>query len=618
MSKAHFPGANTTAQYWAGKFTGSTMNTNCACIHTTEGFSWPSYGGGASAPHLTILPNIATKTVSVRQHFPANKSSRALVNLSGGVETNTLNVLQIELIGTCDSKNRTTWLGRRAGVDYIYWPDAPDWALEAIAPVFQWLDADWPNFKIADTAPRGWVQYPASYGVNAKQRMTFSEWRNAYGIFGHEHVPENSHGDPGNFPIKRLIDFALGTIAPTPEPETPVVWTPREDEYRVDITLPVYGRVAPHVDATKVTDALAVGSVIYATAIITQSDGDWVRSKYGTCFKVSSLTLLGDEPTPEPDPEPGATTYTVLPGDTLASIASRHGLTLAQLLELNGLDIIAPGLVLAVTADTEPEPEPEPEPGPTLKIVSLNLWGYADGGDNTQIERLPRVRPFIAEQKPDIFAVQELSNQAADKKVHAGGQSAYTPLAYLDTKLDLDRFDAGSDGRYVYGDDAVTFVAGDTLDLLPRYKADDKQAAPIVGEKDGVRFGVCSYHLENEGPDSNRIAQAKDMIVKAEAMWDEHSVPKSNRFYCGDANFSTVVRDAFAPAGYVDTAAVAKVKKNVGRRSYSTYGKTVNGARIDFITAPEGTEVLEFEQDVDYAMSDHNAQIATLRLQPNQ
>lgn len=226
MSKNHFPGADTTAQYWAGKFIGSTMNTNCICLHTTETSTWPGYGSGASAPHMTIRPNIATKTVSIRQHFPAGMSSRALVNLSGGVETNTLNVFQIELIGTCDSRyrvSRSEW--GVAGVDYIYWPDAPDWLIEAIAPVVKWLDAEWPDFKIADATPRGWVRYPDSYGLHATQRMTFSEWANAYGIFGHQHVPENTHGDPGNFPIAKLVSFAKGTVpvpvpvpAPTPTP----------------------------------------------------------------------------------------------------------------------------------------------------------------------------------------------------------------------------------------------------------------------------------------------------------------------------------------------------------------------------------------------------------------
>ena len=248
MSKNFYPPANRTVQYWAGKFVGSTMNTNCACIHTTETTGWPSYGGGASAPHMTVLPNIAAQTVSVRQHYPANKSSRALVNLAGGVETNTLNVFQIELIGTCDSRYAKRWGSKVAGKDYIYWPDAPDWLLEAIAPIFQWLDAEWPGFKLVDATPRGWVKYPDSYGLKAKQRMSFAEWRNAYGIFGHQHVPENTHGDPGNFPISRLVEIATRKPEPVPTPEPEPAPTPEPD--------PVGPKPAP-VDTSALGDLIA-------------------------------------------------------------------------------------------------------------------------------------------------------------------------------------------------------------------------------------------------------------------------------------------------------------------------------------------------------------------------
>jgi peptidoglycan hydrolase-like protein with peptidoglycan-binding domain len=34
--------------------------------------------------------------------------------------------------------------------------------------------------------------------LNAKQRMSFAQWNSYQGICGHEHAPENDHGDPGN------------------------------------------------------------------------------------------------------------------------------------------------------------------------------------------------------------------------------------------------------------------------------------------------------------------------------------------------------------------------------------------------------------------------------------
>lgn len=221
MSKTYFPDADTKTQNFTKAYPGSTMKTNCCVVHTTEGKNWPGYRGGATAPHLTIKPIISKKDVEIRQHFPADKSARALENRGGGVETNTAGAFQIELIGTCDSRHKNTWPGvGTAGVDYIYWPEAPDWLLKKVAPVFAWIDAEWPDFKLEDGAPRGWVKYPASYGVKAAQRMTFDEWKKCYGIVGHQHVPENSHGDPGNLPIGKLVAFAKGS-APAPEP-TPV------------------------------------------------------------------------------------------------------------------------------------------------------------------------------------------------------------------------------------------------------------------------------------------------------------------------------------------------------------------------------------------------------------
>lgn len=35
--------------------------------------------------------------------------------------------------------------------------------------------------------------------------MTDREWLNAVGVYGHQHIPENSHGDPGNIRIKYIL-----------------------------------------------------------------------------------------------------------------------------------------------------------------------------------------------------------------------------------------------------------------------------------------------------------------------------------------------------------------------------------------------------------------------------
>ena len=207
------------AQDFSKKYPGSTMKPNVVVLHSTEGTGWPGYNNGATAPNFTIRPNFNRRTVEVRQHFPANKSSRALENRAGGVQTNTQNCIQIELVGTCDPATHKKW----GSAQHIYMPDPPQWFIDGVADLLKWLDKTYSGIKIVDGAPRGWKAYHASYGSSNKNRMTFKEWDASTGIIGHQHVPENSHGDPGSFPIKKLIAAATSAKPapkPSPKPKT--------------------------------------------------------------------------------------------------------------------------------------------------------------------------------------------------------------------------------------------------------------------------------------------------------------------------------------------------------------------------------------------------------------
>jgi hypothetical protein len=200
-----YPGASLA--YWhQNLYPGDLMESNVAVVHTTEGTSVPSYRGGADAPNFTVLPLIKQKKVQVYQHFDFDRSSRALVNLRGGVETNTLNAVQFELVGTCDPSHKTKWGSKKAGIDYIYWPDAPEWLLAEIAKIVKWCYTNH-GLKMASTVT--WKAYPGSYGANGV-RLSGSAWLNYYGWLGHQHVPENVHGDPGNINFKRILELAKG------------------------------------------------------------------------------------------------------------------------------------------------------------------------------------------------------------------------------------------------------------------------------------------------------------------------------------------------------------------------------------------------------------------------
>lgn len=212
------PGASLAHFYGDGPDSGSDMEVNCGVVHTTEGRTLPDYNGGAIAPTVTGVPDIAARRIRWYQHYDVDESARALANKLGGVETNTANAFQIELVGTCDPKTRDAWVraGHRQDVDFIFWPEAPEWALTEVAWLVRWLHD---NHGVPLTCAKDWLAYgvdarrpgvvPASYGASPA-RMSFGEWRAFNGWCGHQHVPENDHGDPGSMNFARVIALAKG------------------------------------------------------------------------------------------------------------------------------------------------------------------------------------------------------------------------------------------------------------------------------------------------------------------------------------------------------------------------------------------------------------------------
>lgn len=237
MRAETYPGADTSSQWFANRWPGDRFDANNAVVHTTEGTGWPSYAGGSMAPTMTGRPNFAKKRLDWRQHFPVDMSARALVNRRGGVETNTLNAFQVELVGTCDPRTRDRWVtgGLKQDQHFIYWPEAPAWAMRSLAELVLWLERE---HGIPAKGPEGktWQAYPASYGTTNPNRFTGAEWDKHYGWAGHSHVPENEHGDPGALPFDTVLAYVAamkigpGTSAPAgvdPKPtrrKTVTVW----------------------------------------------------------------------------------------------------------------------------------------------------------------------------------------------------------------------------------------------------------------------------------------------------------------------------------------------------------------------------------------------------------
>lgn len=167
-------------------------------IHTTEGSTasgaFAAYNASGNAPHFTVA------TGQVWQHIPLDQAAKALVNLSGGVETNRARAVQIEVVGFAAQP---------------LWSDA---LIRTMRQLMVWLEA---NCGIKATAPT-FKAYPASYGLSNGVRMSNAAWTAFNGWCGHQHVPENDHGDPGAINMSRLLLRGTSPLVVSPMYDPPI------------------------------------------------------------------------------------------------------------------------------------------------------------------------------------------------------------------------------------------------------------------------------------------------------------------------------------------------------------------------------------------------------------
>ena len=170
--------------------------------HTTEGSSaagaMAAFRSNRSDPHFTIDAN------NIFQHIDTAFGARALRNRPGGVQTNRDGALQIELVGFAHlAKNPR--------------------ALANVARVCRWLESE-------HGIPNTWPSGPPKPAVNGKDpgghNRNASTWDSQGGHYGHCHVPENDHWDPGYTAaeVAFLRDAKFdrsGTLVGPPLPPTP-------------------------------------------------------------------------------------------------------------------------------------------------------------------------------------------------------------------------------------------------------------------------------------------------------------------------------------------------------------------------------------------------------------
>jgi len=149
--------------------------------HTTEGDTAEAaialFQAHNSWPHFTVDED------HVYQHVNTSLAARSLENAAGGVETNRWHAVQIELVAYAALPKPSELVSRAARL--ARWIERTHGVLRA-----------WPN---GYPLPASNFQDPGGHNRDA------TTWKNQGGHYGHCHVPENHHWDPGKIDIAALM-----------------------------------------------------------------------------------------------------------------------------------------------------------------------------------------------------------------------------------------------------------------------------------------------------------------------------------------------------------------------------------------------------------------------------
>jgi hypothetical protein len=183
-------------------------------LHTTEGVSYAgaksAYASG-KAPHFTV--SFEAGKFQAWQHIPINKAARALAHPRGTVETNRARCIQIEIVAFAATSGT---LQR----EY----------LDGIGKLMRWVET---NTGIARSALNF---HSDREGIvlardTSPIRLSAAEWTKFSGWCGHQHVPLNSHWDPGAIDIDYLLSVDIGVRPMIDPPLNVEMVAVRKDRY---------------------------------------------------------------------------------------------------------------------------------------------------------------------------------------------------------------------------------------------------------------------------------------------------------------------------------------------------------------------------------------------------
>jgi hypothetical protein len=186
-----YPGADHSIQ-WRGNNRPIMPAVDKLLLHTTESSGWPSYP--TFSPTFTFNP-WEPRGKRWRQHCFVNQAATTLAN-AGTFRTNRANVCQIEIVAWVDPAHKTS---------PAFYTRISDDAYLDLSEFYAWLNKEW-DTPIRNTLK--WKEYPASYGVKNGVRLSVAEFGTYEGLCGHQHAPEQAHGDPSLINVSLILKNA--------------------------------------------------------------------------------------------------------------------------------------------------------------------------------------------------------------------------------------------------------------------------------------------------------------------------------------------------------------------------------------------------------------------------
>jgi endonuclease I len=156
--------------------------------HVTDGSTYQgarsAYVQNRSEPHFTVDETI------IYQHIDTGLSARALKNAEGGMQTNRASAVQIEVVGFSGKpKHEKT--------------------LRNVERLCRWIEK---THGVPQVWPNGEPKPPKNGGDPGGHNRNAQTWKTQGGHYGHCHVPENDHWDPGY--TRGELDIVMGRAAP--------------------------------------------------------------------------------------------------------------------------------------------------------------------------------------------------------------------------------------------------------------------------------------------------------------------------------------------------------------------------------------------------------------------